>query len=714
MGELAGVQLPTRWRLFGALGAETTETIIKIGYGHSARPRVEMAMDNIREIPDKLEVAGRILEGRDVVLTDGTLDLGALFGGHENGQQALLFAELEVDEDGEVDIGAGCDFWMQCWIDGQMALDTLDLGNEVHPIGRADHCFRRRVSAGKHLLAVHLIAGTASWVFRIGVPTPQEEAESVLNFADRDLWAIAPELNRIRPPRPRRNWEYVTAIQTDQRFADVTVECEYQQDSHCGNVGIVLGAQDSGHYYYAYVPVWGQLWRARAFYAAIGLTDGSGYIRNLAMQLMPNVPCHSNMWRTLKVERRGDKMQMWVNGVKGLCVRDSRYGAGRVGLAGFSNFLVNNLKIEGRPVERAAWTEGDLRGQPWSHIEPDLSLGDFQGPGQLVRLDDEILLPMIVGRDSSCHKLDEANSVHYLYTSGDGGRTWTRYAGPLARKAVADGVRFVAQPGVIRSIAFDEGRRQFTLRDSRDRALTWGEPVQGRLMGDWERDLFREGCWNQLSGLTQLNNGSLLVVVVHGYSGLYDAIPNHGHGTWGTEVAQPYCTLSHDAGLSWSEPVPMDNAASRLGTTPDSPGGGFSETAVAELPDGKIVALARPFRSPFMWQTESDDGGRTWRLACYGPFSGAGGPQMVATRSGYLAIVKRGPGVGLHCSYDGGLNWDQGTMIDFSESFNGSVIEVEPDVLLVVYPQSMDEIRPSYARTQLIRITPDGPVPLSP
>ena len=33
--------------------------------------------------------------------------------------------------------------------------------------------------------------------------------------------------------------------------------------------------------------------------------------------------------------------------------------------------------------------------------------------------------------------------------------------------------------------------------------------------------------------------------------------------------------------------------------------------------------------------------------------------------------------------------------------------------MLVAYPQSMDEIRPAYARVQRIRIAPGGPVPLA-
>ncbi len=113
-----------------------------------------------------------------------------------------------------------------------------------------------------------------------------------------------------------------------------------------------------------------------------------------------------------------------------------------------------------------------------------------------------------------------------------------------------------------------------------------------------------------------------------------------------------------------------------------------------------------------MWQTQSDDGGKSWQAATYAPFSGAGGADMVATRSGYLVIVKRGPGLGLNISLDDGVNWDEGTAIDFTTDYNGTAIEVEPDVILVAYPLAMDEIRPALMRTQRIRITPDGPVPL--
>ena len=713
----SAVAMPTRWRLFGPLGDDSTELTKRFHFHqHSARSLVDLDVGGLREIPRSLDVGGQTLEGRDVVLRDGALDLGRLFGGHQNGQQAFLFAELEVSAEQEAAFGAGCDYWMQWWIDGEVVLDTMVWGNHLHPPGPADHCFRCRLTAGKHIMAVRLVAGTASWTFAAGTATPAQEALSSLRFpgdSELDRWSYTPDLSQMRPPLADGGWRQAAAIRTDACLSDETIELEYQQSVDSGNFGIVLGAQDSGHYYYAYVPLWGQLWRARASYAAIGITDGSGYIRNLKMQLMPNVPCHWNMWKSLKVERRGSDITMWVNGVRGPSVRDDTYGPGRAGVAGFARYLIDDIKIDGTPINGPTWREDDLPGRTWSHVEEDLDLGDFQGPGQPVRLpDDEIILPIRIARDTSCHQTNEDNAAVYLYSSRDLGRTWSRYAGPMRLDSPARGPWFVPHSGVIRACEFDPDQRQFVLRESSDKALTWGEPMPGALLGDWERDLFREGCWNGLFGFTRLNDGALLAVILHGYKGMYDVIPNHGQGTWGTEVAQPYCTVSRDDGLTWSEPVPMDTAALNLGETPDSPCGGFSETSVAQLPGGRIVALARPFRSPYMWQTHSDDGGKTWRQACYAPFSGAGGPQLVATRSGYLVSIKRGPGVGLHISLDGGLNWDEGTMVDFPSNFNGSAIEVEPDVLLVTYPQAMDEIRPSYARTQRIRITPDGPMPL--
>ena len=711
--------------MFGPLDRGTTETFWR-RIVNGARSSVHVPMEEMDRIPEWLELEGKKLDRRDAVLVDGELNLSDLFGGHELGQQAILFAELVLDTETEVAFGAGSEYWMRWWLDGEKVLDTFKLGNG-RPVGPTDHCFRRTLKAGTHLLGVQLIAGEFTWVFKTSTATPGHVAVSCAERADHACWAIAPEPGFMRPPRPRYNWEHVTAIKTGEYYTDVIVECEYLQDEryHSSAFGIAMAVQDTGHYYYAYVPQWEQLYRARAFYAAIGIADGSGHVRNLVMQLMPNVPCHLNIWRTLKVERAGKKIRMWVNGVRGPSVRDETYGSGRVGITGFGDFRVRNLRTfstAGTVDEKAdvpVWNMGGEFGAAWHPIEEDLNLGDFQGPGQLIRLKEEVIVTLLIGRKASCHFLDKTNSAVHLYSSRDGGRTWTRYAeasswygGSLLPNVLpGGGWCFQVAPGTIRVIYFDLDRRQVTVRDSHDEAVTWSDPQAGRLLGDRDPVLI-EDAENNVSGSAVLSDGSILTLFGHNRPGLFDDIPDHGQGTWGAAFAQSFSTLSHDGGLTWSEPVPTDNATDLLGRPPQSHCAGFSETAIAQLPDAKIVALARPYYSPFMWQTKSNDGARSWRQACYAPFSGAGAPQLVATRSGYLALVKRGPGVGLFCSYDGGVNWDAGTMIDFPGSFNGSAVEVEPDVILIVYPQSMDEIRPSCARAQRIRITPDGPVPV--
>ncbi len=725
------LSFPTRWRVFGPLELQLHTTPERL----AAAAIASTAVKSHTTMPDTLEIGDETLEAQDVDLDGDTLDLGKDFGGYDTvffqngagreGQQAYAFAELELDEETEVTFGAGADFWMQWWIDGTPVCDTVAEGNGAHPPSRTDHLFSHRLSAGKHLLGVWLISGQASWVLKAGVLTERDLALASVTFSDR--WQFLPDLGEIRPPRRDASsagassleWDHTMAIATDRCLGDETIECEFQMGPE-GNFGVILGAQDNGHYYTVQAPRWGQLWRARGFWVAICKADGSGYLRILNMQLMPNVVCHRNVWLRLKVERRGNHIQAWVDGVKGPAVTDETYGPGYAGLTGFAKYIVRDLKIDGQPAAAGpAWVEDDHRGQPWIRPVPDTSPGDFQDSAQLLKLADNkiLMLVPICRKDSDPLDSRENAGIHRIL-SRDGGHTWSPEGESTGR---VSGMCYTVGPGRIRDIDSGGETFAFKYRDSTDEGRSWSEPVAAKLLGDWERDILQEGTDNWMIGSSILNDGTLLAVIIHVYTERQKMIPHKGAGTWGTEVAQPYCTLSTDQGRSWSEPVPMDNAALNDGDRPDSPCAGFSETSVAQLPagpapngdEGRIVALARPFHSPFMWQTHSDDGGKSWRMCCYAPFSGSGAPQLVATRSGYLVSIKRGPAVSLHISTDGGVNWDEGTIIDYPASFNGSMIEVEPDVILVAYPESMGEIRPSYIRAQRIRITREGPVPVA-
>ena len=584
-------------------------------------------------------------------------------------------------------------------------------------------------------MSVMNVAG-ATWEF-VGADAEERRAAEEPNAAERSQtkWQILSGNGVMRPPAGLSQPHM--ALRTDRCVADETVSCDFTLHAPEGQFGLVFGAQDAGHYYWAYYPRWGQNWRARAFYAVIARVDGDGHARGLAMMLMPNVVTHWNAELSMRVERRGNHFQMYVNDVKGPFAIDDTYGAGRAGVAGFGDYEVRTFHVHAAAVQAGgadasmpAWKSDTGRREVWFTPAQDTGYGFIREPFALLKLAGGEIVAGINSRHGPFHGPEDPGARVTLYRSQDAGRTWSPHGEPRPKKEVPDcfpwGLRwFEPAPGVIR--AFHHGpaviRRAelleglapeeiLSFRDSRDLGLTWGEPQPSHLVGDWNRELYRPGCWNHIYGFTQLRDGTLLAVFLHGYEDLYPNILRAGQGTWGTEIAQPYLSRSEDGGLTWQEPVPMDDAALYQGEEPDSPHGGFSETALAELPGGRIVGVCRPYRSPFSWQTHSDDGGRTWRLVCYAPFSVAGGPQMVATRSGYLALVARQTGLALHTSVDGGVNWDAGTLLAHDCWFNGFLTKAEPDVILVFYYHpSVDGVQPSLPRMQRIRITADGPVP---
>ena len=68
------------------------------------------------------------------------------------------------------------------------------------------------------------------------------------------------------------------------------------------------------------------------------------------------------------------------------------------------------------------------------------------------------------------------------------------------------------------------------------------------------------------------------------------------------------------------------------------------------------------------------------------------------------------PRYSVNLSPDNGLDWDEGTVIDYPVWAMGCAIEVEPDVVLLTY---MNAERKQPLLAQLVRVTPEGIVPLA-
>jgi hypothetical protein len=122
------------------------------------------------------------------------------------------------------------------------------------------------------------------------------------------------------------------------------------------------------------------------------------------------------------------------------------------------------------------------------------------------------------------------------------------------------------------------------------------------------------------------------------------------------------------------------------------------------------MAVVRPIYSPYMWQLWSEDSGANWDAAARTTFPGYA-QSMARTQAGIIAVAHRFPQYSVNLSRDDGLNWDEGTVIDYPAWAMGCLLEVEPNVLLATYMNWEHKSQPLLA--QLIRITPKGLEPVT-
>lgn len=114
-----------------------------------------------------------------------------------------------------------------------------------------------------------------------------------------------------------------------------------------------------------------------------------------------------------------------------------------------------------------------------------------------------------------------------------------------------------------------------------------------------------------------------------------------------TEV---FAITSHDAGATWSRPVPVASASGRA----------FEEPAPLALSDGRVLVLLRENVSGSLWLTVSGDGGESW--APPAPTSVAGYPaHLLRLASGHVAVVfatrRPVPGIWAALTPDDGATW---------------------------------------------------------
>ena len=463
------------------------------------------------------------------------------------------------------------------------------------------------------------------------------------------------------------------------------------------DVGIILRAKDPTHFHLLHFPNCGQASRAQNFWTAFSRMGSDGYLRLVSLELVRRVPSTPFGWLDAQVEVTGHRLAVRLQDTGLFRASDpSMPRRGRMGLYLFGGAGIRRLGIDGRPSVSQRWNARRLPRKNWFHPRPHPQQSIWQAPAQLVRLPSGgLLLSYDVKRDSVSKEIGPL-----LVRSADGGRHWSepRLVEVKGIEGWQSAVIHIFPDSRLRLLTGKDGH--YMLADTPDEGLTWSRPEPIGVQ------LFPPGIKALHLGpqaLLNLADGSLLMFAYGGHS---STVADSSIYTWGSHHCQAFCCRSADGGMTWSPWVnidgTVDGSGQRVVGNLD-----LTEVSAVQTGDGRILALARPIYSPWMWETWSSDGGLSWTPCMRGPFPGYAAPNIARTRSGAIVVAHRLPGCTIHVSLDDGRSWDGGATIDSAIWVMGGMVEVKPNTILYVYWDSFEGLM----RAQFIRITKAGPMP---
>jgi hypothetical protein len=546
------------------------------------------------------------------------------------------------------------------------------------------------------------VGWAADWVKRVGsqkVGSPSAEGSSRLRIGDGSGWQFTDgpwteAADGVISPPNKMNL-HSRAFCTKQGFSDLTAEfdlnCNYRENGS-GGAGFVFRATDPNHFYAVYVPWGGQQLRAKHFWISIVKADGDGYLRSLKSAYVPGVPSETDRWYKIRLEAKGPSMEVWVDGRRALSVSDDSYKSGAAGMMGYGWYFLRNIGISGQKMAMAAW---DAKQQmPTNRVE--LGINGIFMPSGCIAPNGDVLLA----------------AGNKLLRSKDKGRTWgspetlpsklgnvTDYGNTMFRTAKG---RLIVQLYKGRAVT-QKPIPEISMAESTDNGVSWSDPVMSKVAEGWPTS---PATLVPYGPLVETEDGTLLRFI---YGGL---IAGEAHRpnviTWSSVHCKAYCIRSTDGGKSWSAPIELDWPA-----WVNAPRGSIAGSLDFTEPTGvaignKVTVVIRPVYSQTMWQCWSDNAGATWDSAARTTFTGYA-QSMVRTKSGAILVAHRTPLYSVNISRDNGLNWDEGTIIDYPNWAMGTAIEVEPDVVLLTY---MNASRDMPLLGQLVRVTPKGIEPV--
>jgi hypothetical protein len=554
-----------------------------------------------------------------------------------------------------------------------------------------------------------------------------------LQFGDGSNWRSlggewAGDAAEFKPPvAPQVRNTHSRTFYVGQAYADVIVEFEYfagAWEDGAGTAGLILRAQDGGHYYAVDFPFVGQSLRSKHFWAGLGKVSGDGYVRYTKLRVVPGVASELERWYSVKVQAIGSSIKVWVDGRLAIDVTDDTYKSGFVGLSGFGCYGFRNLR-----VSRAS-REPTIGGDAQIDFYEVIPTPTWDERVTIAKPMVELPLPSNPMTTGCMAPNGDVliGSGRTLLRSTDKGRTWVKedlgeYLKPFGlgdygatMMQTRDG-RLIVN-GLIGAYVTEGPSKAhgFYMAESLDSGKTWTEMTMRPLKDDfkWPPNLTK-GRLSCYGPLTETEDGTLIRFL---YSGVESDSPYDKLQSWGSTKCKAMAFRSTDAGLTWSGPIEIDRpVAWRVERGEISGALDFTETTGVAI-GNTVMTVIRPIYSPWMWQCWSYDSGATWDSAVRTTFPGYA-QSMIRTASGVIVAAHRLPGYGINISRDDGLNWDEGTLIDYPAWGMGCMIEVEPDVLVVTYMNSsygnvanLAKVEGSPLRMQRIGITADGIVPL--
>lgn len=165
--------------------------------------------EQLTAVPERLTIGDESFVGRQVRFTDHRLDIAEVLGRRERGMTVYLFGTVVAPQDTDVLIGAGADWWMQWWVNGEPVFDTLEHGNLAQDFTLGAHVFDARLRAGENVIVARVISGREGFVLAAGLP-PRERWQDLRRDAEA----------RARAARLVELLERGTRLRQEARWAD--------------------------------------------------------------------------------------------------------------------------------------------------------------------------------------------------------------------------------------------------------------------------------------------------------------------------------------------------------------------------------------------------------------------------------------------------------------------------------------------------------------